>query len=135
MSTTHTDPRPRLTGIMSDSGECERCHREIGRVFEVRHPDGTTATYGRRCCVKVTGYTRLDVELRIARRGLIIGSRRAKITAEFPELAELIGVHSPGATDVNVIIADDRLWHGEDEQGHDRGYSRSGDWRTALRDL
>ena len=113
----------KLTGITSEEGRCARCNREIGRVYEVLHPDLTTATYGRRCCTKVTGYRNVDKALAVALRAVVIESRWAKIAAAYPH-AEGIGVAE--------VVATDRLWDGEDADGHGRGFSRFGDWRTAM---
>ena len=112
-----------LTGIVLEAGQCNACGRELGRVFQVSHPDGTTATYGRRCAAKATGYTNVARAARTARRGAVVASRAAKAAAAFPGLY----------VDPWEIIVNDRLWSGEDADGHDHGYSVSGDWRAAIR--
>jgi hypothetical protein len=56
-----------LTGITHDAGQCDRCGRELGRIFGVRWPDGTEQSLGRRCAAKATGWAAGAVEREAAR--------------------------------------------------------------------
>jgi hypothetical protein len=76
-----------LTGITLGSGQCDRCGRELGRVFGVRWPDGTEQTLGRRCAAKATGWAAGAVEReaarlrRLAERDERRTARRAELVA------------------------------------------------------
>lgn len=117
-----------LTGIVSTEGQCARCDRELGRVFTVLHADGTEATYGRRCCAKVTGWkpNQLDREATRLRRLAIITARRAAVTAAFPRFDINNG-------DGLTIVTNDRLWN--DADGHTRGFCRWATWTEAITDI
>lgn len=56
-----------LTGITATSGQCDRCGRELGRIFGVRWPDGSEQNLGRRCAAKATGWAAGAVEREAAR--------------------------------------------------------------------
>jgi hypothetical protein len=95
-----------LTGITSDSGECDRCGKELGRIYEVSHADGSTATYGRKCCAIVTGYrpNNIDKLARMAARQAETSARRVEIEAEFP---------GAGEWDIRECATNDALWSGK----------------------
>ena len=84
-------PGAALTGVTSEAGECDRCHRELGRVYEVSCPDGSVLALGRRCCTKVTGYSFSALERALAQRIRVteVDRRLAIIDAEFPDLADV----------------------------------------------
>lgn len=100
-----TTTAPKLTGIHLTDGECDSCGRNLGKVFEVRHPDGTTATYGRRCAAKVTGWkpNRIEAEANAAARRALVEARVATVTAEYPTITH------DHALDVAVA---DAMWNG-----------------------
>lgn len=102
---TATTTRPKLTGIHLTDGECDCCGRNLGKVFEVRHPDGQTATYGRACAAKVTGWkpNRVEAEAKAAARTALVESRVATVTAAYPSVTR------DHAYDVAVL---DSLWDG-----------------------
>lgn len=127
-----TAEMPRLTGVTREDGECDRCHRELGKVYEVTHPDGTVATYGRRCCAKVTGW-RGDLEraVRIARRTAVVAARKATMADAGYELVE--GPVTPSEWFGWEVVTNDRLWDGHDEQGQ-TPYGRWQTWQEALAD-
>lgn len=114
MSTTTATPI--LTGVTNDKGQCDRCNRELGKVYEVRHPDGTTATYGRRCCAKVTGYRGdLDRAVRSARRQVVITARRATMVAAGHDVVDVAS--TPAEHYVWYVLTGDGNWAGHDEDG------------------
>jgi hypothetical protein len=120
-----------LTGITSESGECDRCGRELGRIYEVRHPDGTTGTYGRKCCAVVTGYKANRIEALAAQAARIAAAEATRayryeiITAEFPQ-APAPG-EWPTQTVTDECVGNDSLWNG-------RGTPRWADWRAMMRE-
>ena len=74
-----------LTGITLDNGQCDRCHRELGRVFSVRWPAGAEQTLGRRCAAQATGWAAGAVE-REAARLRWLAEREVRRTARRAEL-------------------------------------------------
>lgn len=123
---------PRLTGVIQEAGECDRCHRELGRVYEVTDLDGTVATYGRRCCAKVTGY-RGDLEraVRMARRALVMDARKATLAAAGCVLVD--PVREPADWFGWEVATNDRLWDGHDADGREPlPFQRWQTWKEAL---
>lgn len=82
---TTTGEHATLTGITQDAGQCDRCGRELGRVFEVRWPDGREESLGRRCAAKATNYPATRVE-REAARVRWVAERDARRAAHRGEL-------------------------------------------------
>lgn len=118
-----------LTGTVWDVGICSRCGREPGRIFEVEHDDGTRGTYGRRCCAIITGHRNVEHALRSAQRLAVVEARWVKVLDAFPNIERDQAWHEQ----VWQVVTTDRLWHGEDADGHDRGFSRCRNWRNAIR--
>jgi hypothetical protein len=107
--TTSAPTSPTLTGVFSETGECDRCGRELGRVFQVRLPDGSIETYGRKCAAHVTGWTVTDAKLRQAQRmeerRVTLEARKAELRAHDPEADES---DSYGA--FWQVLVSDQLW-------------------------
>lgn len=81
-----------LTGITMERGGCDRCGKELGKVFSCS--DGRT--YGRKCAAIVTGWKPNEIERqnKIAARVAETSGRRAIALAAMPELAasdEILG--------------------------------------------
>ncbi len=130
--------KPRLTGVVRADGECARCNREIGKVYEVLLLDGSTATYGRRCCAKVTGYSGdLDKAAKFAVRAAVVASRWVAVAEAFPGLVEGLGAWTELTTPWAVVevVVNDRLWDGHDAHGHRRGWGRWQSWREACESM
>jgi hypothetical protein len=111
----------RLTGVVLESGECARCGRELGKVFQCS--DGST--YGRRCVVKVTGwkYSEVEAQAKRAARQAEVRRRSLAVAEEMPGLRAAPGAHPAQAEEVllNVVTLD--CWWGG------RGWSQYRSWR------
>jgi uncharacterized protein (DUF2237 family) len=116
-----TDGTAKLTGITRDSGCCDRCDRDLGLIFQVVYPDGSTASLGRKCAAKATGFRpdRVAQAAKAAARLTLVAARVRQAAAVYPTALP---------DDVHQAATDDRLWDGT-------GYAHRGgfaDWRDYL---
>lgn len=99
-----------LTGITVEHGSCDRCGRELGKVYHCS--DGND--YGRKCIRTITGWTFSEIDLKLRQAAIRVerARRQAFVDAEMPGLRPGPGKALAGADVLQTLVTEDGWWNG-----------------------